>query len=55
MFENNLDYAVAYYQAMSDKNISFMEKCIHPDIQFTGPFAATVGKDVIISAYCRNS
>jgi ketosteroid isomerase-like protein len=44
MFKNNLDYGVAYYQAMSDKNMAFIEKCLAPNVHFIGPMAETTGK-----------
>lgn len=50
MYENSLNFAVAYYQAMSDKNIAFIEKCLHPDIQFIGPLGETKGKNAYLEA-----
>ena len=50
MFEDNIDFAVAYYQAMNDKNISYIEKHIHPNIQFISPMITTTGKDAYLQA-----
>lgn len=45
MSEKNVDVAVAYYKAMGDKNLTAMEKLLHPDVQFLGPLAEITGKN----------
>ena len=50
MYKNSVDFAVAYYQAMQDKNISFIEKHVNPDIQFISPIAETKGKTAYLEA-----
>jgi len=42
--------AVAYYQAMGNKNISVMEPYLHPDVRFIGPMADFTGKEALLNA-----
>ncbi len=43
MSQKNIASAVAYYQAMSNKDISVMEKYLHPEIHLIGPLADITG------------
>ena len=37
MSEKNLATAVAYYQAMNNKDLSALEKYLHPEVRLIGP------------------
>jgi ketosteroid isomerase-like protein len=50
MSENHVDVAVAYYTAMGEKNITGVEKCLHPDVQFFAPLAKAAGKEAVLEA-----
>ncbi|MFI5342725.1 MAG: nuclear transport factor 2 family protein [Chlamydiales bacterium] len=50
MSENNLDSATAYYQAMGNKNISVMEKLLHPEVRLISPLADITGKDAVLNS-----
>ncbi|MBS0351678.1 MAG: nuclear transport factor 2 family protein [Proteobacteria bacterium] len=45
MIKNKTDIATAYYEAMSNKNIDFIEKQVHPNVYFIGPLAEFTGKE----------
>ncbi|MEI8364801.1 MAG: nuclear transport factor 2 family protein [Parachlamydiaceae bacterium] len=45
MSEKNVTSAVAYYQAMNNKDLSVIEKYLHPKVRFIGPMAEITGKD----------
>jgi len=53
MSENNVISAVAYYQAMNDKNLADMEKFLHPDFRFLGPLADITGKKAYLELQKR--
>jgi SnoaL-like protein len=50
MSEKNIDSAVAYYQAMNKKDLSVMEKYLHPEVHLIGPLADIRGKDVVLNS-----
>ena len=50
MSEKNVTSAIAYYQAMNDKNLAALEKFLHPNIQFLGPLAAVTGKNAYLES-----
>lgn len=50
MKKNNAALAKAYYTAMGEKDISSIEKYLHPDVQFTGPLSSMEGKEAILEA-----
>lgn len=48
MLEKNLVSAVAYYQAMSSKDLAVLEKYLHPKVRLKGPLADVTGKDGVL-------
>ncbi len=46
----NLDSAVAYYQAMNNKDLSSIENYLHPDVQLISPLAEVKGKNAVLNA-----
>ena len=50
MVENNVVSAVAYYQAMSEKNLSEVAKYLHPNVKFNSPLAQLIGKEAVLDA-----
>ncbi len=53
MSEKNVTSAVAYYQAMNDKNLVVIEKFLHPDVRFLGPLADITGKNAYLESLKR--
>ena len=50
MSEKNVASAVTYYQAMNNKDLSVMEKYLHPQVQLIGPLANITGKDAVLNS-----
>ncbi len=50
MSEKNIAIAVAYYQAMNKKDLSAMEKYLHPEVRFIGPLADIKGKVAVLDS-----
>ena len=50
MPEKNIATAVAYYQAMNKKDLSALEKYLHPEVRLTGPLAEITGKDAVLNS-----
>jgi ketosteroid isomerase-like protein len=50
MSEKNIATAVAYYQAMNNKDLSVMEKCLHSEVRLIGPLADLTGKDAVLNS-----
>ena len=50
MSEKNIASAVAYYQAMGNKDLSAIEKYLHPDVRLISPMADIRGKDAVLNA-----
>ena len=50
MSEKIIASAEAYYQAMSNKDLSIMENYLHPEVRLIGPLANVEGKDAVLNA-----
>jgi hypothetical protein len=50
MSEKNIASAVAYYQAMNNKDLSGIEKYLHPEVRLIGPLADITGKDAVLNS-----
>ena len=50
MSEKNLTSAVAYYQAMNNKDLSTMEKYLHPEVRLISPLADITGKEAVLNS-----
>lgn len=53
MSEKNINSAVAYYQAINDKDLAVIEKLLHPNIRFLGPLADITGKNEYLESLKR--
>jgi hypothetical protein len=53
MSKENVARALAYYQAMNNKNLAEMEKYLHPEVQFIGPMANMTGKKQVLESAGR--
>ncbi len=50
MSEKNIASAVAYYQAMNNKDLSVMEKYLHPEVHLVSPLADVTGRDAVLNS-----
>lgn len=50
MSEKNLASAAAYYRAMNNKDLSVMEKYLHPEVRLIGPMADLTGKEAVLNS-----
>jgi len=50
MDQSPLSLAKAYYTAMGEKDITVMEKYLHPDVQFIAPLTKLKGKESYLEA-----
>lgn len=50
MSEKNIATALAYYQAMNNKNLSAVEKYLHPQVRLIGPLADITGKEAVLNS-----
>jgi hypothetical protein len=50
MSEKNLTSAVAYYQAMNNKDLYTIEKFLHPDVRLISPLADITGKEDVFNS-----
>jgi hypothetical protein len=50
MSEKNVTSAIAYYQAMNNKDLSIMEKYLHPEVRLISPLAEITGKDAVFNS-----
>ena len=50
MSEKNIASAVAYYQAMNNKDLSVMERYLHPEVRLISPLVDVTGKDEVLNA-----
>lgn len=50
MSDKNVASAVAYYQAMSNKDLSVIENYLHPEVRLIGPMADITGKDAVLNS-----
>lgn len=48
--QNNVTLARAYYQAMSEKNLSALEKFLHPDASVLSPLGSVKGKPAVLNS-----
>lgn len=47
---HNLNAALAYYQAVNEKNLAKAEKFLHPEIHLIGPMAELHGKAAVLKS-----
>lgn len=50
MSEKNIASALAYYQAMANKDLPVIERSLHPQVRLIGPLADLTGKDAVLSS-----
>lgn len=50
MSEKNVASAVAYYQAMNKKDLSVIQKYLHPEVRLISPLANVTGKDAVFNS-----
>lgn len=50
MSEKNLHSAIAYYQAMNNKDLAIIETYLHPEVLLISPFAEVAGKVPVLEA-----
>ncbi len=50
MAEKNLTSAVAYYQAMNNKDLATIERYLHPEVRLISPLAEVTGKDAVLNS-----
>lgn len=50
MTAKNITSALAYFQAMNNRDLTGMEQHLHPEIQFIGPLAKIKGKEGVLKA-----
>lgn len=48
MSKNNMAIAQTYYTAIAGKDITGVEKCLHPDVTFSAPIAKMNGKIAVL-------
>lgn len=53
MSERNVTSAVAYYQAINNKDLSVIEKYLHPEVRLISPLADITGKDAVLNSVKR--
>jgi hypothetical protein len=53
MSEKNIATAKAYYLAVNNKNVSDVEKTLHPEVQLLSPLASIEGKESVLNAVKR--
>jgi SnoaL-like domain len=51
--ETNVASAVAYYQAMADKDLTGTARHLHPDIRLVTPMEELTGKEAVLEAAKR--
>ncbi|OGT38237.1 MAG: hypothetical protein A3F11_04310 [Gammaproteobacteria bacterium RIFCSPHIGHO2_12_FULL_37_14] len=49
----NLSIAEDYYTAMAAKNVSAMEKYLHPDVELIAPLADAIGKKALLESITK--
>jgi hypothetical protein len=50
MSEKNIASALAYYHAMNNKDLSSIEKHLHPEVRLISPLADIKGKDAVLNS-----
>ncbi|MCH9614354.1 MAG: hypothetical protein SP1CHLAM54_16880 [Chlamydiia bacterium] len=53
MTDKNIGTAKAYYQAMGNKDLSALERCLHPKVEFSAPLAKTEGREALLEGAKR--
>ena len=53
MTEKNVASAVAYYEAMADKDLTGMARHLHPDVRLVTPMEELTGKEAVLEAAKR--
>lgn len=53
MTEKNVATAKAYYLSIDNKNVSDVERTLHPDVQLVSPLARIEGKELVLNAVKR--
>lgn len=53
MNSSNLSIAEAYYAAMAAKNVSSIEKYLHPDVKLIAPLADAIGKNAVLEVITK--
>jgi ketosteroid isomerase-like protein len=53
MTEKNVVCAVAYYQAMADKDLAGMGRLLHPEVRLITPMEELTGKAMVLAAAKR--
>jgi ketosteroid isomerase-like protein len=48
--EKNVASAIAYYEAMADKDLSGMARHLHPDVRLISPMEELIGKEAVLAA-----
>lgn len=50
MNQKNLASAEAYYNALNNKDLELIERCLHPTVHFLAPLAELSGKEAVFKA-----
>lgn len=50
MKHDPIEVGVRYYTAIHEHSIEGVERCLHPDVEFKGPFDARKGKSGVLQA-----
>lgn len=50
MYKNNINIAIGYYTAMSERNIEKLAGFLHQDVTFVGPLAQMSGKEAVVQS-----
>lgn len=56
MLEKNVASAIAYYDAMNNKDINLLGKYLHSEVQLISPLAELKGKEAVINSvnhFCK--
>jgi hypothetical protein len=53
MKERNVALALAYYQAMQNKDVETLEKFLHPNVHLLSPMTEQIGKEAVLEAVKR--
>ena len=53
MINDKANVAIAYYEAMNNKNMAYMGKQVHSDVHFIGPLAEFTGKEAYLDSVSK--
>ena len=53
MNNSNLSIAEAYFTAMAAKNVSGLEKYLHPEVKLIAPLAEELGKQAVLGTIAK--